>query len=172
MRIFGMHRRDLHRWSKFGALAQKNCNLGSGSSRLFTAREVVAIRIAQELRAKGFSMTQAGAASKWFLGIAQWDLAQQIMAGRYLILAVGDSLPPPGRLLTEEEVFENAELPFSDLMKLMLPLGVVDVRGTMAKVIHLLEDSPEPITLPPAPREGILTGRSSSARPIRAKVPA
>lgn len=147
MRVLGLSRQQVQRFVRLWSAPSGGRQSRSESRRLLSPRQVVALAIMQEMRGRGFSLDQAGAAARWFLQISPWELSQSVLSGRYLVLCVGDALPPPGRLMSEGEIYRNEHMPLSELTRLPVPFAVLDVRATMVRVCQLIEGSPEPIEL-------------------------
>ena len=153
----GVSKKHAYLLQDFGGVGGENLRPGPGRSRMYTPKEALALWAAWQFRPKGFAMPLCGRIGNWVLGLRWHEIARQVAEDRYLIMAVGHILPPPGRLLGEGEVFYNPHLPIAKMAALPLPFGILDVRPALKKIQQFLDAPPDGVS------EHTNTGSSSSA---------
>lgn len=77
-----------------GLVTPAICGHGKGGRHFFSAVDLLAIALARDLRRRGFSLADCGAALEALRGRELSDLQREWQAGRtHLLVVAGDSMP-------------------------------------------------------------------------------
>lgn len=120
-RLFGVTVRTIDRWVDAGLLHP----IGE-TAYSHPIADVLPFAIGRDLLARGFTAELSTEATNWIRSRSIDELRDDWQQGRNLMLLIGEQ-PHYGRQFTHEEVFENPAVDLFAVLKLGIPLAVVNV---------------------------------------------